>query len=116
MDEINNPELNEENNGMQGEEYNEELEDNVVVLKDEEGNDQSFEFLDLIEYDGNNYIILLPIYDDEEESDEVLILKEDGLTEDGQNEGYVSVEDENILNDVYNIFKDKFKDEFDFQD
>ena len=100
-------------------ENNEELEDNIVTLKDEDGNDVNFEFLDLIEYEGEEYIVLLPAEDVEnEEPDEVVILKTEKLEEetDSDEETYVSVENEDVLNAVFDIFKDKFKDEFNFVD
>ena len=111
-------EENMNNNEVQDNELdNEELDNNIVTLKDEEGNDVNFEFLDLIEYEGENYVILLPVQDiEDEESDEVVILKEDKEAEDieeGQ-ESYVSVDDEETLNKVFEIFKEKFKDEFNF--
>ena len=100
------------NNNPNNIEEGEEL-DNIIVLNDEDGNEVEFEFLDLIEYDGESYVVLLPNDDDEEEAGEVLILKlEDNDSED--EESYVSVEDEEILNKVFEIFKDKFKDEFNF--
>ena len=102
------------NNNPKNIEEGEEL-DNIIVLNDEDGNEVEFEFLDLIEYDGESYVVLLPNDDDEEEAGEVLILKlEDNDSED--EESYVSVEDEEILNKVFEIFKDKFKDEFNFID
>ena len=100
-----------ENDNM--EELNEEL-DNIVILNDEDGNEVKFEFLDLIEYDEEEYVVLLPIEEDEEESGEVVILKlEDTESEE---ESYVSVDDEETLNKVFEIFKEKFKDEFNFID
>ena len=94
-------------------EMDEEL-DNIITLNDEDGNEVKFEFLDLIEYSGEEYVILLPI-EEEEEADEVVILKvEDTDSED--EESYVGVEDQEILNAVFAIFKDKFKDEFNFVD
>ena len=33
-----------------------------------------------------------------------------------EEETYVSVDDENVLNAVFEIFKEKFKDEFNFVD
>ena len=50
-----------------------------------------------------------------EEAGEVVILKlEDTESED--EESYVSVEDEEVLNKVFEMFKEKFKDEFNFVD
>jgi len=98
-------------------ENNEEL-DNIVTLKDEDGNDVKFEFLDLIEYEGEEYVVLLPAEEEEDaEPDEVVILQlEKGSDENSEEETYVSVDDENILNAVFEIFKEKFKDEFNFID
>lgn len=99
-------------------ENNEEL-DNIVTLKDEDGNDINFEFLDLIDYEGEEYVVLLPAEEvEEEEPDEVVILKLEKLpeNEDEDEETYVSVEDEDVLNAVFEIFKEKFKDEFNFVD
>ena len=98
-------------------ENNEEL-DNIVTLKDEDGNDIKFEFLDLIEYEGEEYVVLLPAEEEEDaEPDEVVILQlEKGSDENSEEETYVSVDDENILNAVFEIFKEKFKDEFNFID
>ena len=92
--------------------------DNIVVLNDEDGNEVSFEFLDLIELDEEQYVVLLPMTTEgEEEEGEVVILKvEDNDDPDAEEESYVSIEDEEILNKVFEIFKEKFKDDFDFED
>lgn len=100
------------------ENLNEELEDNIVTLKDDEGNDVDFEFLDVVEYEGNDYVVLLPIENENgDEGDEVVILKEDkDYVGDEDESSYVSVEDEEVLNTVFQIFKERFKDEFNFTD
>ena len=93
----------------------EELDNNILILHDEDGNDVEFEFLDLIEYEGEEYVVLLPNDEEDDDAGEVLILKlEDTDSED--EESYVSVEDEEVLNTVFEIFKEKFKDEFNFID
>ena len=90
--------------------------DNIVVLNDENGNEVRFEFLDLIELDDEEYVVLLPIVEEGEEDDgEVVILKLED-TENEEEESYVSVDDDEILNRVFEIFKEKFKDDFDFID
>ena len=97
-------------------EENEEL-DNIVVLNDEEGNEVKFEFLDLIELDEEEYVVLLPMTEDgNEEEGEVVILKVEDTEEGSDEESYVSVEDEEILNKVFQIFKERFQDDFDFVD
>ena len=99
--------INTPNNG-------EEL-DNIIILNDEDGNEVKFEFLDLIEYEGEEYVVLLPT-EEEEDNDEVVILKVEDVEDDPDLETYVSVDDEDTLNAVFEIFKEKFKDEFNFVD
>ncbi len=94
----------------------EEVDNNIVTLKDEEGNDVNFEFLDLIEYEGENYVVLLPADEEAEDADEVVILKEEPSEDNSEEETYGSVEDEAVLNKIFEIFKEKFKDEFNFVD
>ena len=90
--------------------------DNIIILNDEDGNEVQFEFLDLIDYDEEEYVVLLPVEEDsEDEIGEVVILKVE-QTESEDQESYVGVEDEEVLNKVFEIFKEKFKDEFDYVD
>lgn len=88
--------------------------DNKIILNDEAGNEVEFEFLDLIEYQGEEFVVLLPC-DEADEAGEVVILKLED-TDDEENESYASVDDESVLNAVFDIFRDKFKDEFNFVD
>ena len=101
------------NENYEGEEL-----DNIVILNDEEGNEVKFEFLDLVELDNEEYVVLLPVTaEGEEEEGEVVILKvEDSDDENSDEESYVSIEDEDVLNKVFEMFKEKFKDDFDFVD
>ncbi|MCD8104137.1 MAG: DUF1292 domain-containing protein [Lachnospiraceae bacterium] len=89
--------------------------DNIITLTDENGNDVQFEFLDLLEYEGEEYVILLPLEDDDEDGAQVVILKIGEDNPDGM-ESYESVDDPKTLEAVYQIFKEKFKDEFNFTD
>lgn len=91
--------------------------DNIITLNDEDGNEVKFEFLDLIDFEDEQYVVLLPVLEEGEEDDgEVVILKVEDSEEDSDQESYVSVDSEETLMKVFNIFKDKFKDEFDFVD
>ena len=89
--------------------------DNIIVLNDENGEEVPFEFLDLIELNGEQYVILLPIEEEAEDNGEVVILKVED-TDSEEEESYVSVDDEEVLNTVFDMFKEKFKDEFNFLD
>ena len=91
---------------MDNENNNPELEEdltNIIELNDEEGNVVHFEFLDLIEYESEQYAILLPVEEEEEEEGEVVILKVEDSEEDSEEETYVSVDDEDTLNKVFEI-------------
>ena len=99
---------------MENNELNEEL-DNIIVLNDENGEEVHFEFLDLIEYEGEEYVVLLPVEEENDDAGEVVILKVED-TENEEEDSYVSVDDEETLNAVFGIFKEKFKDEFNFVD
>ena len=95
---------------------NEEL-DNIIILNDEHGNEVKFEFLDLVELEEEEYVVLLPVSEDgEEDEGEVVILKLEDTDEESEEESYVGVENEEILNRVFAIFKEKYKDEFNFVD
>ena len=85
--------------------------DNIITLNDEDGNEVDFEFLDLIEYEGNDYVVLLPV---EEDSDEVVILQVEEVGED--EESYISIDNEEVMTAVFEIFKEKYKDDFNFVD
>lgn len=87
--------------------------DNIIVLNDEDGVSTEFEFLDLVELDGAEYVVFFPVEDAPDDPGEVVILKVES-TEDPDEESYVGVEDQNVLDAVFEIFKEKFKDEFDF--
>lgn len=85
--------------------------DNIIVLNDDDGNEVEFEFLDLIPYRGKEYVVLLPVSD---EADEVVILQLEEA--DGETESYISVDNELTLQAVFEIFKERAKDTFNFVD
>jgi len=85
--------------------------DNLIILNDDDGNEVEFEFLDLIPYRGKEYVVLLPTL---ENADEVVILQLEAL--DDETESYISVDNELTLQAVFEIFKEKAKDIFNFVD
>ena len=89
----------------------EEEESSILTLTDENGVDNDFEYLDCIEYNGVEYLVLMPA---DEESNEIVILAIEPVDE--ENENYLAVEDEKLLNAVYSIFKEKYKDILTFED
>ena len=96
---------------MANEEILQEEEQNILTLTDENGVDTDFEYLDCIEYEGKEYLILTPAG---EEASEVVILEVEPVDEETEN--YLSVTDEQLLNAVYGIFKERYKDVLTFED
>ena len=96
---------------MEDKELMQEEETSVITLTDENGVDTEFEYLDCIEYEGKEYLCMIPA---DEEANEIVILEVQPVDE--ENENYISVEDGSILAAVYGIFKDRFKDVLEFED
>ena len=77
------------------------MEDNIIILEDDQGNQVEFAAIDVFELNDNTYFALLEIMDNEE-SDEVLIMKVSGIdTEDPE---LVMVEDEAELQAAFEEF------------
>ena len=93
-------------------EDDEEYIDNIITLTGEDGREVDFEFLDLIEYEGNEYVVLLSV---DEEEDEVTILRVIS-DDDSDEENYEGVQDEDTLRAVFEIFKEQNSDNFNFVD
>ena len=77
-----------------------EEEASILTLTDENGENVDFEYLDCIELEGVEYLVLLPV--DAVET-EIVILEVEPVDE--ENENYLSVDDEGVLNALYNIIK-----------
>ena len=94
---------------MANEELLQEEETSTLILTDENGVDTEFEYLDCIEYEGKEYLVLLPT-----DSDEIVILEVEPVDE--ENENYIAVESEDTLDAVYEIFKARYQDVLTFED
>lgn len=96
---------------MENNEILQEEESSILTLTDENGVETDFEYLDCIEYNGKEYLVLLPA---NEEAFEIVILEVEPVDE--ENENYIAVENEDILDAVYEIFKERYKDVLTFED
>lgn len=96
---------------MENENLIPEEEASILTLTDENGNDVDFEYMDSIEYGGKEYLVLMPADDD---SGEIVILEIEPVDEETEN--YLSVDDEAVLNAVFGIFKEKYKDILAFEE
>lgn len=87
---------------------------NVITLTDSDGSDVDFEVLDIVPYKEHEYAVLLPV-DDESDSPEAVILELLEAEEDNEEDMLQGVEDEEILNAVFNLFMEKNADDFQFE-
>ena len=87
---------------------------NVITLTDSDGSDVDFEVLDIVPYKDHEYAVLLPV-DDESDSPEAVILELLEAEEDNEEDMLQGVDDEEILNAVFNLFMEKNADEFQFE-
>ena len=95
-----------------------ELDMDIVSVVDDDGKEHIFEELDRIETDdGNRYVALIPVYDDDveilDDDGEVLILKV--LEEKGETY-LVQIEDEDEFNEIGNIFEDRLIEKYEAED
>ena len=78
----------------------------VITLVDEEGAEHDFTVIDIIEVDGSEYAILLPV---EEEEDEAIILK--FTRDDDGNELLVDIEDDEEWEKVADAWEEMMAEE-----
>lgn len=91
--------------------------DGIVVLVDENGEEIEFEHLDTIEMNGNEYVVLAPLDEEENDSDEaeVIILKVEH-NENGD-DSFLTVEDDEELDEVFEEFQARMDEQDDdFED
>ena len=89
----------------------------LYTLVDEEGVEQTFELLDVMEAEGNTYYALVPYAENPEDilegSDELVVLKMEEV--DGE-ELLASIEDDEEFERIGQIFLDRIMEEFDEED
>jgi uncharacterized protein YrzB (UPF0473 family) len=87
--------------------------DDIVTLVDENGDEVEFEHIDTIEMNGNEYVVLAPLEEeelDEQDEEEVIILKVEH-NENGD-DSFVTVEDNDELDAVFEEFQAHMEEEF----
>ncbi|MBR6761444.1 MAG: DUF1292 domain-containing protein [Oscillospiraceae bacterium] len=89
----------------------EEMDDDLVILEDENGDEVRFTFLQIVKTDGKSYAILLPI-DDEEGGVVIVEIVDLGL----DTEHYDAVTDEALLTRIFDQFRTEYADLYSFED
>ena len=91
-----------------------EEENEIFEFVDEDGNVEKFEVLDFIEVEGNDYAVLLPVTDNEEELMVHILEVVEEL--DSDYDTYVGIDDQELVDKIYALFMEKHKDDFNFVD
>ena len=95
-------------------EMNEEMEEmETISLTDDEGNETEFVFLDAVEYDSREFAVLVPLNEDDDAEDEVVILEVIPRENSDEIEAYRDVESEELLHAVFRVFEANNPDLFD---
>lgn len=85
--------------------------ENILVLIDENGEEVAFDYLDKIELDGIEYVILSPFeQDDENDIAEVIILK--AIKDEYGEDNFLTIDDDNELDTVFEQFKIREEENF----
>ena len=85
----------------------------ILEFEDENGNIEKYEFLDVVEYKGTDYAVLLPVTDNGDEPQDVFIFE---IVEelDSDTDTYMGIADQQLIDEVYAVFTEKHKDDFNF--
>lgn len=93
-----------------------ELSYDILTLLDEDGKEHQFELVDRLEHDDNEYVALIPIYEDADDlisdSGELIIMM---LAEDNGEEVLDIVESDELYDQLTDIFIERLADDFDFE-
>lgn len=85
------------------------MNEDIITLTDDDGNECHFELLDFVGYQEETYAVLLPA--DDEDSEEVVILRVEQDNDDPDNETLCSVDDDATLEAVFKIFMERMEEE-----
>lgn len=89
-----------------------EMAADIYTLEDEEGVEQQFELLDVMEVDGERYYALVPYYDDPtkvlEADTELVVLKSE--YDDNNDESLVSIDNDEEYEKIGNMFLERLNE------
>ncbi len=77
--------------------------ENLIILTDSKGNEIEMEFLDLIEYEGYEYVVMA------EDNSDCVVIMEQIINQDGESATYNEVLNDEVINKVFEIFLKRCK-------
>ena len=96
----------------------ENFDDDIIVLTDENGQEVEFQIIDDYEKDGNRYFAMFPPEDEENADSDILeyVILKLVTDEETGDEYFVSIDDDDELDDVADYFDDRFSAEIDYDE
>ena len=92
------------------------MESDLITLMDDDGTEHEFEVLDSAEFEGREYMALVPVYDKPEEllddTGELVILR---IVEEDGEEFLEAIEDDEEFEKVGDFFTERLSDEYEFE-
>lgn len=79
------------------------MNEDLLILTDEKGMEVPFEILDILEYEGEEYVVLYPADARDEELVHILRVTSENM-DDGE-EQYEGIEDEELIDTLYQLFR-----------
>lgn len=89
----------------------EEEQENYITLTDENGEDVSFELIGEVEYKERTFAVLIPF----DEEDNGVVILEIVPTDDPEFDEFIGIDDDELLNDVFEKFKKEYNGEYEFE-
>lgn len=92
---------------------NEEMEENenYITLTDDDGNEVSFEVIGEVKYKERYFAVLLPF----DEDDDGVVILEIMPSDDEEMGEFLSIDDEKLLNEVFEKFKSEYEGGYEFE-
>ena len=79
------------------------MEEDRIILTDEDGREREFEVLDILAYEGEEYAVLYPLEEGEDQPVHILRVITEDL--DSEEASYEGLEDEDLIQTLYQLFR-----------
>ncbi|MCD7840539.1 MAG: DUF1292 domain-containing protein [Erysipelotrichaceae bacterium] len=86
------------------------MDNQTIVLTNEDGEELNLQLLDVVDYEDKEYAVMMEVTVSDEA--EIYIFEVD---EDDDGASYYEVEDDDVLEAIFEIFKDEYQDVFKFE-
>ena len=100
---------------MDNKELDLDMEDvSVIALIDADGEENLFEYLGEVEYEGKDYMVVTPFVEDADDDAPCEILILEIVPVDEEYEDYIGVTDENLQKTIFDLFQKQYSDLYPF--